>query len=174
MYISRHGRSEVTFQRLFAYASLVCFMILGLAYFIEYGLAKVPCPLCILQRYMLWAIALCFLLAAIFKVKVYGRYIYCGLIIFFAGLGLGLSLRQVYLQHLPHDALPNCTAGFERLMAFHPISEALKMILTSAGECANVEFEVFGLSLAMWSTMMFLSLGTYALFIILWTKKRRV
>lgn len=163
----------MTFRKLSALASLACLILLGAAYFIEYGLAKAPCPLCLLQRYMLWAVMLCFLLGAIHQTKARVQYVYCSLVIFFASLGLGLSVRQVYLQHLPKEALPNCTAGLDRLLEFQPLHEVLKVILTSSGECGNVDFEVLGLSLAVWSTIMFLGLLGFAFMVILWIKKRR-
>ena len=72
-----------------------------------------------------------------------------------SAIGIGLTGRQVWLEHLPPSEVPSCTASLERLFDMYPIFEALRQVLTTAGECGVVLMRIFGLSLAQWSLVIF-------------------
>jgi disulfide bond formation protein DsbB len=46
-----------------------------------------------------------------------------------------------------------------------PLSNALEKIFRGSGECAEVSWRLFGLSIAEWSLVWFVLLGAYAIFI---------
>jgi len=147
-------------RTVFMVGGLSSLLVLGLAYFLEYWKHLTPCSLCLLQRYVLWTIALVCGVGAIHGSRTKAVLIfYSGLILAQSALGGLLAGRQVWLQHLPPDQVPNCTAGIERLLMYYSPLETLKMVILTSGECGTVDFRVLGLSLAVWSFILFLMLG---------------
>jgi len=69
--------------------------------------------------------------------------------------GAGIAGRQIWLQHLPTDQVPECGAGLEYMLEAFPLAEALQMILSGSGECAEVQWQFIGLSIAEWSFICF-------------------
>lgn len=73
--------------------------VLAFAYFLEFTLFELPCPLCLLQR-----IALCAMAAGLILNLKFGlRPRHYGLILLAASAGLVFSVRQVLLHILPGD-----------------------------------------------------------------------
>jgi disulfide bond formation protein DsbB len=86
--------------------------------------------------------------------------------------GIFLAARQMWLQNLPKELVPSCSAGIYRLMEVYPIFKVLKIVIVGTGECAKIEFEIFGLSIAMLSLINFILIGLFILFLSYWQKKR--
>ncbi len=59
-----------------------------------------------------------------------GRQVYSGLAGISAGIGAGLAGRQVWLQHLPAEQVPECGPGLDFLLQAFPFFEAIALILT--------------------------------------------
>ena len=137
---------------------LACIGLLGFGLYLEYGKGLEPCPLCVFQRITYILIALIAFIATLHNPgKVSGR-IYCGLIVFSALAGTGIAGRQVWLQHLPADQVPECGPGLEYMLEAFPFGQALKMILSGSGECAEIQWQFLGFSIAEWSLGCFLIL----------------
>ncbi len=162
-----------SFRQLFVFGALLCLCLLGAAYLLEYAKELHPCPLCLLQRYTLWILVLIFLSGAIWPYKKKFRLLLSILLFLFSVLGVLFAGRQVWLQSLPPDQIPPCTAGFERLLAFHSIPETLKIVISSSGECGVVDYRIFGFSLAVWSLAVFVLLILYMGILLFVEKKRR-
>jgi disulfide bond formation protein DsbB len=113
-----------------------------------------------LQRVAYLAIALIGLVAAIHNPGRLFHIIYSGLITLAALVGGGIASRQVWLQHLPPDQVPECGPGIEYMLGAFPFGEALKMILMGSGECAEVLWRFLGLSIPEWSLVCFIGLLT--------------
>jgi disulfide bond formation protein DsbB len=77
------------------------------------------------------------------------------MILISAVIGAGIAGRQVWLQHLPPDAVPACGPGLEFMLDVFPLAEALKMVFTGSGECAEVNWTFIGFSIAEWSLVCF-------------------
>jgi protein dithiol:quinone oxidoreductase len=78
-----------------------------------------------------------------------------GASITFAGVGCTLAGRQVWLQHLPEDKVPECGPGLEYLLEAYPLFDALKTVLRGTGDCAETQWVFLGLSIAEWSLFSF-------------------
>lgn len=165
---------RLTFRVCFFIAGLVCLALLGIAYLLEYGFHLDPCPLCLLQRYLFWIMTFIFFLSSTHHCKTPGRYIYCGIIFILGVMGALLSARHIWLQHLPSDQTPACTAGLERMLRFQPLQEVLKTVLTSSGECAKVDFTILTFSLPAWTLLCFLGITSFSILLIILHKKRRI
>ena len=120
-----------------------------------------------------------FLLFSLFFVayrdpKNLSRYGYYGGVILLSLMGMVLAIRHIWLQHLPPEKVPACTAGLERLLSIKPFFEAFKTILMSGGECAKVDFRFFSLSIPLWTLLIFFSFAAFGVLLWFLQKKRRI
>jgi protein dithiol:quinone oxidoreductase len=137
---------------------IICLSLLGFGLYLEHVEGLEPCPLCAFQRMTYIAIAIVALIGAIHNPKNIFRIVYNTLLIILALLGVGISGRQTWLQHLPPELVPECGPGLEYMLEVFPFGEALKMIFTGSGECAEVQWQFIGLSIPEWSLVCFTSI----------------
>ena len=76
-----------------------------------------------------------------------------------AGAGGAVAWRHVYLQGLPPDQVPACGPGLGYMLDNFPLGDALKMVFTGSGECANIDWQFLGLSMPTWVLIAVLGLG---------------
>ncbi|MEE8321344.1 MAG: disulfide bond formation protein B [Gammaproteobacteria bacterium] len=134
---------------------LACASLLGFGLYLQHMKGIEPCPLCILQRIAYITIAITALIATIHGPGHLFQRIYGSLITLTALAGGGIATRQVWLQHLPPDQVPECGPGLEYMMEFLPIGEILDLIFTGSGECAEVLWTFLGFSIPQWSLVCF-------------------
>ncbi len=84
-----------------------------------------------------------------------GTRIYSGLMIFFGLFGAAIAGRQIWLQHLPADKVPECGPGLEFMLEVYPLADTIKILLTGTGDCAKVVWTFLGLSIPEWSIQVF-------------------
>jgi disulfide bond formation protein DsbB len=137
---------------------LVCAGLLGFGYYLEYEKGLDPCPLCMLQRLFFLVIGLGGLIAALHNPKSLGIRIYSGFLVLLSMMGATVAGRQVWLQHLPPDQVPECGPGLEYMLETYPLGETLAKILKGTGDCAEVDWTFLGLSIAEWALISFIVL----------------
>ncbi|MBS36757.1 MAG: disulfide bond formation protein B [Thiotrichales bacterium] len=142
---------------------LICAALLGYAYYTQFSLEFEPCPLCIFQRVALIAVAVVFLVAALHNPGVMGARVYGVLVFVAAAVGGAVSGRHVYLQNLPPDQVPECGPGLDYMLDVFPLGEALSMVFTGSGECAEVSWQFLGLTMPTWVLIWFVLLGVAGL-----------
>jgi disulfide bond formation protein DsbB len=147
------------------YAALaaVCIGLLAFGYYLQFFAGQEPCPLCIFQRLAYFTIACVGLLGAIHAPKGWGRLGYSGTVLLAALAGVAIAGRQVWLQHLPADMVPECGPALDYMLEVFPLSDALRMVFSGSGECAEVTWTFLSLSIAEWSLLCFLLLAAAAL-----------
>ncbi len=128
----------------------VCHELIIAAYYFEYYMGLMPCPLCMVSR--LWVVMLggLFLLAALHKPTGWVQKIYHSLVGLIALLGIATSAHHVYLQSLPADQVPSCGPGLEHMLSTLPFTEVLNELIQGSGECAEVSWSLLGLSMPAW------------------------
>ena len=134
---------------------VVCLSLLGFGLYLEHAQGIEPCPLCAFQRMCYIAITVIALIAAIHNPKGVMRVVYNTLLLITSLIGVGIAARQTWLQHLPPELVPECGPGLEYMMEVFPFAEAMKMILSGSGECAEVHWTLIGFSIAEWSLVCF-------------------
>lgn len=137
-----------------------CVSLLAVGAYLQFVEELEPCPLCISQRLAILGTGLLFLLAGIHN---RGRKIYAVLIAVTALAGASISVRHVWLQHLPPDQVPECGPGLEYVFQNFPLTHTIKLMLTGTGECAKIDWTLLGLSIPEWTLIAFLSLAGFAL-----------
>jgi protein dithiol:quinone oxidoreductase len=146
----------------FGVGALVCIGLLAFAYYLQYVQGLEPCPLCMVQRGFFYAVMALFIVAALHGPRGWGRVTYASLITLFALGGAATAGRQVWLQHLPADKVPQCGPDLFFMLENFPLARTLEKLFYGSGECAAVDWKFLGLSIAGWSLVWFIALGLYA------------
>jgi disulfide bond formation protein DsbB len=151
----------------FSAAALVCALLLGYGFFLQYYQGLEPCPLCLVQRGFFFALLAICVVAALHGPRRRGTIAYASLAGLFALGGAAVAGRQVWLQHLPPDKVPQCGPDLFFMMENFPLSRTLKTLFSGTGECAAVDWTFLGLSIAEWSLVWFAALFLYSLWLAL-------
>lgn len=149
----------------YALGFLVCTGLLGYAYHLQFALHLEPCPLCIFQRLFYFGAGIAFLVAMLHNPKRIGKIVYGLLCAVLCAGGAAVAGRQVWLQHLPADQVPECGPGLDYMLDAFPLNQTLRMVLKGSGECAKVDWRFLGFSIAEWSLLIFVLLMLYSLFL---------
>ncbi len=154
--------NRYSLRSLLFFGALACAAMIGIALYLQYQQDLEPCPLCIFQRVFVIASGLIMGTAALHNPAETGRRIY-GLLLLIPGLaGVIVAGRHVWLQQLPADQVPECGPGLEYMLQAFPFQEAIKMVFTGSGECAQVQWTILGLSIPTWTLMVFITLCLFA------------
>lgn len=137
-----------------ALGSLILISI-AVVYF-ENNLGLEPCYLCMTQRFFVVLIGVICALAAMHNPTQFGQRIYAGLSMLGAVLGGYFSSKQLWLQSLPEDQVPACGIPVDYLFDSFSIFEAIPMLLRGDGNCAEVQWQLLGLSMPAWVLIAFI------------------
>jgi disulfide bond formation protein DsbB len=144
---------------------LACIGLISYALYAQYGLHLEPCPLCILQRVAVIVVGALFLLALLHDPGDRGARIYGALIDFAALLGILVAARQIWIIAQPPGSVAECGASLDYMMDVLPLHEVLGKVLSGSGECAKVDWTLFGLNMPTWVLMALLSVGVWGLWV---------
>lgn len=151
-------------QILFAISS-ICFALLGVALYLQHVHDMLPCPLCVIQRYLFLAVGVASLVAAIS-----GKLREGALLALLAALG---GLYAVG-KHLYVIANPGFTCGIDPMETFLnkiPTAEYLPWLFRADGLCEGATDGIMGLAIPQWSAIWFVVLTVLLAFVLL-RKKR--
>jgi len=152
-------------HRFFYFWGFFCSSILLLGtYYLQNVEGFIPCPLCILQRFILVILGFLCLVGAIFVFKKLGNIFLSLFTSLFALIGILLSGRQVWLQQIPVDKNAECGASLQYLMHVLPFKELITKIFQGSSECAQKGWQFLHLSLASWSCICFIGFFLFGLF----------
>ncbi|NND00874.1 MAG: disulfide bond formation protein B [Gammaproteobacteria bacterium] len=151
-------------QRWYWLGLLACVGLIAVAYFyFQQSLGLAPCPLCMFQRACLAIIgAFCFL-GIILKPKKMGSKLLAFGVMVFSAIGAAIAGRQVWLQHLPADQVPECGPDLAFMMEAYPFSKIITQVLQGSGECAEVQWQFLGVSMPEWMVLIFVVMVVIAL-----------
>lgn len=140
-------------RRLLGLIAAACVGLLAFGMYLQYVVGLEPCPMCIVQRYALIAIAVCAGLASARGQK--GWWMTWGaLALAAAGFGAFVAARQSWLQWFPPE-FATCGRDFYGMIENYPISRAVPMIFRGSGDCMAVDWTFLGGSIANWSFICF-------------------
>jgi disulfide bond formation protein DsbB len=138
-----------------------CAGLMAYALYAQYFLDLAPCPLCVFQRVSVIALGIIFLVATLHNAGRVGSVMYAMLLLLAAAGGVVAAGRHVWLQNLPPDKVPACGPGLDFMLDAFPLAEALKMVFSGSGECAEVSWSLLGLSMPAWVLIAVSLLGLY-------------
>jgi len=144
-------------RRVLALVAAVAVALLAFGLYLQHVVGLEPCPMCIVQRYALVAVALAAGLAALSPrrgVIVSGSFI--GLL--FAGFGGFTAARQSWLQWNPPEIV-SCGRDFYGMIENFPLQRAIPMIFRGSGDCTAIDWTFLGGTIANWSFVWFVIFG---------------
>ncbi len=132
--------------------------LLAFAYYAQFFQGYEPCPLCILQRFAFIIIAVGALAGAVHGSRGALRWFY-GAVVFAGGIwGVVSAGRHLWLQSLPAEDVPECGPGFNFMVEYFSLFEAVKSAFTGSGECAEVDWTFLGLAMPAWTLIWYVLL----------------
>ena len=135
---------------------ILCVGSLAFAYvYLERHLGLTPCPLCIFDRVVIAALAVCFIGALLQRPRRTGQRVYAAIIIVLSLTGTAFAARHIHLQRLPPEAVPDCLPSLGYMLAEFPLLKTLRTVFTSAGECAEVVWTFLGLTIPQQTLLLF-------------------
>lgn len=142
---------------------LFCFGLMSVGLIMQTIMGLEPCPLCMTQRLFICLTGALALLAVLHRPKAGGHKFYAVFTAISALLGGGFSSRQLWLQSLPEDLVPACGPSFSYMFETFPFMDAMKIMLTGDGNCAEVVWTFLGISIPGWTLVAFSCLAATSL-----------
>jgi disulfide bond formation protein DsbB len=141
--------------------------MLAFGLYLQHVVGLEPCPMCIVQRYALVAVALVAGVSAVFKRRFF---LYAGVIKMgvLATFGAFVAARQSWLQWNPPEIM-SCGRDFFGMIEAFPLRRAIPMIFRGSGDCSVIDWTFLGLSIANWSFLCFSAIALLAA--ALWVKR---
>ncbi len=133
--------------------------LMGVALFMQHVWGLTPCYLCIVQRLFVILTGLIALVAYIHNPGSKGLRLYGTATCVSALSGAGFSSRQLWLQSLPEDLVPACGPPADYIFDALPLVEALSMLIRGDGNCAEVQWSLFGISIPGYTLIAFAGLA---------------
>jgi disulfide bond formation protein DsbB len=140
----------------YAVGAITCALLMGTAFYFEYVQGLEPCPLCMFQRVFFVAIGLLCLIGWWHHPAGFAHRAYATVIGLLALGGAGVAGRQVWLQHLPADQVPECGPDLYYMLESFPLMKTISTVLRGSGDCAEVQWRFLGFSMAEWTLFIFL------------------
>jgi len=152
----RHGNAA---------GAMICAGLMVFAVYAQYGLGLEPCPLCVFQRVAVIVMGVLFGLAWLQAPGPAGSRIYAVLLLLAAVAGGAIAARQIWLQSLPPEEVPACGPGLDYIMDVFPLSEALAMVFSGSGECAEISWSFLGISMPGWVLVWLVALAIWGIWV---------
>ncbi|MBS3963061.1 MAG: disulfide bond formation protein B [Methylomonas sp.] len=159
--------SSLTPRLWFFIGFLGCVGLLAFGAYLQFAEELEPCPLCISQRLAILATGLILLIGAAHN-RAVKAYAFSAAVM--ALVGASLSARHVWLQHLPPDQVPECSPGLDYVFQHFPLADALRLMLTGTGECAQIDGVFLGMGIPAWTLVAFVLLAAFSL-AVLWLER---
>lgn len=151
-------------RSLFFLAFLASVALMGMGFYLQYGVGLEPCPLCLVQRVFFVAFGLICLVAALHNPARGGRRAYAVLALLMAAGGAATAGRQVWLQNIPADQLPACLPGLGYMLESNwSVLKIIGTVLQGSADC-GVTWTFLGMSIAEWSLLAFVGMLAFGLF----------
>ncbi|WP_085581139.1 MULTISPECIES: disulfide bond formation protein B [unclassified Pseudomonas] len=160
-------------RSLFFMAFMAGALALGASYYLEYTVGLTPCHLCLVQRLFLVALFVCCGVAAVHGPRRVGLSLYWMSALAASAGGMTAAWRQVLWQSDPLHQLANCIPAPETPLSWMC---ALSGMFNDHGDCAEISWTLFDLSIPEWSLLFFLGmsiLAVYQLLRLLWGAVQR-
>ncbi|MFK8066802.1 MAG: disulfide bond formation protein B [Gammaproteobacteria bacterium] len=156
----------ITSQRIFLLIFLACTGLMGFGFYLQYVKELEPCVLCMIQRLFFVMLGTTALLAFLHNPGRTGTRIYAILTSLFSAFGAGIAGRQIWLQHLPADKVPECGPDLFFMLEVYPLTEALMTALKGTGDCAKVAWTFLGFSIPEWAIVIFIGIFLASLYLV--------
>lgn len=143
---------------------LLCCGLLGFAAYLQTHLGLLPCPLCVVQRFIIGLLGLLFLLSSLYTAQEnFWRRFHSGLLVLMSLLGAAVAGRHVWLTMQPVGTVPTCGPSLDYMLQNLPWSQTYKMLLQGAGDGAKDTWQLLGYTLPQWTLLFFSLMALFGL-----------
>ena len=150
--------------------ALTCFVLVGFALYLQHYQGLDPCPLCIFQRVGMIALGSTLLITLGLPDRItLLRRLGAVLVLLSAAATGGVSIRHLYIQHLPDGLVPTCGASLDYMLDAFPLADVLRKVLTGSGECHKVDWTLLGMAMPTWVLITVTVIGV-AGFVVNWRR----
>ncbi|PWY54718.1 disulfide bond formation protein B [Legionella qingyii] len=160
---------KLTYRRIQTLNATLTVFVLFASFYFQYVVGLIPCPLCIMQRICV------FLLLAVMGLSfqtLKKAHIISFLQSLIACAGLFFALRQLWLQSLPAGEAPACMPGLDVLIRYFPWQTVVKTLFWGSGDCAEVSWQMLGISMPGWCALYFSFMVLMGCFLFWHTRRR--
>ncbi|MBT8047420.1 MAG: disulfide bond formation protein B [Xanthomonadales bacterium] len=157
----------------FFIVAVVCAGMVSYALYVQHVDFLEPCPLCVFQRIAFIWIGAVALLAAIHNPGAVGRWVYGGLLGIGGLAGTAIAGRHLWLQSLPPDQVPDCGMGLNYMLETLPFTQVLSEVFYGSGECAEVDWALFGISMPGWTLLWYAGITIVTIFVLISARKTK-
>lgn len=156
---------------------IICTLSLLIAY-IYFDLYKdlSACALCVLDRFLLFGISIIFIITIYNQKRIFHKTL-CGISLFFCSIGLISTVRHIWLQNFKSNSEMDgfgCGGDFFYYLSNLPILEAIINIFDNPTPCNDIKWQLFGLSIPMYTFILFIILTIISLILIMEKKDGRI
>ena len=140
-------------RRVFAFMCVACLAMLAFGLYLQHSQGLEPCPMCIVQRYALFSVAI---VAGLLSASDSKRGHFWGslMLLLAAGFGAFVAARQSWLQWYPPE-VATCGRDFYGMIENFPLNRAIPMIFKGSGDCSAIDWTFLGGSIANWAFLIF-------------------
>ncbi|MFL6674449.1 MAG: disulfide bond formation protein B [Massilia sp.] len=150
-------------RNLLLIVAAICFALVGAALYLQHVKDMLPCPLCVIQRYLFLAVGVCALVGALAGKPKLGA----GVALLGAVGGLGVVGKHLYV--LAHPGFSCGIDPMETALNKIPTATMMPWLFRADGLCENATDTLFGLSVPQWSAVWFVLLAVT----LVWVLARR-
>jgi disulfide bond formation protein DsbB len=158
-------------RRFHGLVAFAAFVLLAVAFYMEYQMGLEPCPLCMLQRIVFFCVGVVSLVSAL-TASEKARKVFSWIVVVLSFVGAALAIRHLYLQSLPMDELPACLPGLSYMFEVFPWQEIMQAMVMGTGECGDVVWTLFGISIPGWTLVAFVGMAIVNIVIALRASKK--
>lgn len=144
---------------------LACFGIVAMALVIQTQNNLEPCPLCISQRIVFMCLGVLFLLSGWVPAQHWFKKLLTLIQVLTALGGVGVAIRHWWLQAHKEDVIADCGVGFDYMFENFPLQKAFTLIFRGTGDCAAIDWTLFGLSLPQLALICYVFFAFYAIYL---------
>lgn len=156
-YFKKNYMLKQSHRHINLFGLLLCVLLLLVAAYLQFALHLQPCPLCIIQRIIIVALGLLFLVGALHipPLKLWRR-VHGAVIALVGSLGIATAARHIWLHHLPTDQIPPCGPGIDYLLQTLPLHQMLSVMLQGGtADCARDTWTLLYLTIPEWNILFF-------------------
>jgi protein dithiol:quinone oxidoreductase len=129
------------------------FSMLAYGFYAQYIQGFEPCPLCYFQRCAIGALGLAWLVNAC-CIHRFHR-LQCITQLSFGTLGLGLSLRHLWVQLHPEVAKGSCGMGIQYMIDTYPLTDVILRSWKGTTDCTDTSWRILGFTAPVWLALLF-------------------
>lgn len=155
--------------RVLAALCAVCLGLLTFGLYLQHVVGLNPCPMCIVQRYALFLVAI---MAGLTSLAQRRSLILSGIafMLTISGFGAFVAARQSWLQWYPPE-VSVCGRDLYGMIEMFPLQRVIPMVFKGSGDCTAIDWTFLGGSIANWSFMSFMGITVLSL-ALLWQQSR--